>query len=206
MDTQTSTIVFSPKTMPAAVSARICLILLNSDEVGMRLQAADASDVAMYTTRTAYSHAGGGFTMLTSFTEIADTLPPGNRFDVLAFSCTSATVALGIPTLLRELEPACSGVNYTSPAMIEALKHVDAKRLALLTSTDSNSCPSPCTLRAGTWYSGTVQHSGHGLARPRVRRICGTDYRLRPATCRAAGLKRARAFRIACDRRQPSPS
>ncbi|MER9518852.1 aspartate/glutamate racemase family protein [Mesorhizobium sp. M0243] len=136
MDAQTSTIVFSPKTAPAAVSARIGFILLNSDEVGEgAFQLLMPEDVAVYTTRTAYSHAGGGFTTPTSFTEIANTLPPSDRFDVLAFSCTSGTVALGIPTLLRELEQACPGVKYTSPgiAMIEALKHVNAKRIALLT-------------------------------------------------------------------------
>ncbi|MER9844821.1 aspartate/glutamate racemase family protein [Mesorhizobium australicum] len=136
MDAKTSTIVFSPKTVPAAVSARIGFILLNSDEVGEgAFQLLMPEDVAVYTTRTAYSHAGGGFTTPTSFTEIANTLPPSDRFDVLAFSCTSGTVALGIPTLLRELEQACPGLKYTSPgiAMIEALKHVDAKRIALLT-------------------------------------------------------------------------
>ncbi|RNJ41079.1 hypothetical protein B5V01_13550 [Mesorhizobium erdmanii] len=136
MDAHTSTIVFSPVTVPAAVRARIGLILLNSDEVGEgAFKILMPEDVAVYTTRTGYSHAGGGFTTPTSFTDIAKTLPPGNRFDVLAFSCTSGTVALGIPKLLHELEQACPGVKYTSPgiAMIEASKRVNAKRLALLT-------------------------------------------------------------------------
>ncbi|MER9120929.1 hypothetical protein NKH93_30850 [Mesorhizobium sp. M0954] len=115
MEAQTSTVVFSPKTVPAAVSARIGFILLNSDEVGEgAFQLLMPADVAVYTTRTAYSHAGGGFTTPTSFTEIANTLPPSNRFDVLAYSCTSRPVALGIPTLLRELERACPDVKYTS--------------------------------------------------------------------------------------------
>ncbi|WP_287290597.1 aspartate/glutamate racemase family protein [Mesorhizobium sp.] len=136
MDAQKSTIVFSPKTAPSAFNARIGFILLNSDEVGEgAFQRVMPDDVAVYTTRTAYSHAGGEFTTPTSFTEIASTLPPSDRFDVLAFSCTSGTVALGIPTLLHELEQACPGVKYTSPgiAMIEALRHVEAKRVALLT-------------------------------------------------------------------------
>ncbi|MEI9425839.1 aspartate/glutamate racemase family protein [Mesorhizobium sp. Cs1299R1N1] len=136
MDAQTATIVFSPKTAPSTFNARIGFILLNSDEVGEgAFQRLMPDDVAVYTTRTAYSHAGGGFTTPTSFTEIASSLPPSDRFDVLAFSCTSGTVALGIPTLLRELEQACPGVKYTSPgiAMIEALRHVEAKRVALLT-------------------------------------------------------------------------
>ncbi|MER9683703.1 aspartate/glutamate racemase family protein [Mesorhizobium sp. M0184] len=136
MDAHTSTIVFSPKTVPAAVSARIGLILLNSDEIGEgAFQRLMPEDVAVYTTRTAYSHAGGGFTTPTSFTDITSSLPPSNRFDVLAFSCTSGTVALGIPALLSELEQACPGVKYTSPgiAMIEALRRVEAQRVALLT-------------------------------------------------------------------------
>ncbi|MER9420825.1 aspartate/glutamate racemase family protein, partial [Mesorhizobium sp. M0306] len=122
---------------PAAVQARIGFILLNSDEVGEGAfqLLMPSNEVAVYTTRTGYSHGGGGFTTPTSFRDIADTLPPADRFDVLAFSCTSATVALGIPALLEKLQTAKPGVKYTSPgiAMIEALKHVNAQRVALLT-------------------------------------------------------------------------
>lgn len=136
MGVRSPTVVFSPKASRSVPGARIGLILLNTDEVGEgAFQRLMPDDVAVYTTRTAYSHAGGGFTTPTSFTEIANTLPPSDRFDVLAFSCTSGTVALGIPTLLRELEQACPGVKYTSPgiAMIEAIRHIQAKRVALLT-------------------------------------------------------------------------
>jgi len=72
-----------------------------------------AAEARVFTTRTAYhdeSGDGGEFSLNTSFGEVTDTLPPAGRFDVLAFSCTNATVAMGIEKLLHDLEKAWPGV------------------------------------------------------------------------------------------------
>lgn len=133
-------LMFSGKLRSAKpVMARIGLILLSTDEVG-----GDAftmimpDDVRVFMTRTAYrddSGKGGAFTLRTSFRDVAETLPPAGRFDVLAFSCTNATVAIGMDALLRELAVARPGVKYTSPAIaaVAALKKLKARNIALLT-------------------------------------------------------------------------
>lgn len=138
---KSETITFPGKTRPPkGVVARIGLILLSTDEVGgdAFCSIIPQDEARVFTTRTAYhdeSGEGGEFLLKTSFGEVADTLPPAGRFDVLAFSCTNATVAMGIEKLLADLGRARPGVKYTSPgiAAIAALRKLKAKRVALLT-------------------------------------------------------------------------
>ncbi|WOH52456.1 aspartate/glutamate racemase family protein [Bradyrhizobium sp. sBnM-33] len=137
MEEQNSTRIFEGLTSPSKVVARIGLILLSTDEVGgdAFVSIMPKDRVSVFTTRTAYDHSGGGFSLATSFADVADTLPPAGRFDVLAFSCTSGTVALGMKSLLSQLAKARPGVNYTSPAVagVAALRQFKAQRIALLT-------------------------------------------------------------------------
>lgn len=135
------TTLFAGKTRPAKnAAASIGLILLSTDEVGGEAFSAimPAEKVRVFTTRTAYhdeSGNGGAFSLKTSFAQVVDTLPPPGRFDVLAFSCTNATVAMGIDRLLLQLDEARPGIRYTSPgiAAIAALRRLRARKVALLT-------------------------------------------------------------------------
>lgn len=132
-----STAVFEGRTKPSKAAARIGLIVLSSDEIG-----ADAftsimpnDEVLVFTTRTAYGYEAGRFELATSFRDIVRSLPPAGRLDVLAFSCTSATVQMGSESLLSKLADAQPGLKYTSPALagVAALQHIKAKKIALLT-------------------------------------------------------------------------
>lgn len=132
-----STFIFNGSTAPSRAIVRIGLILISTDEVG-----GDAfrtilpgDDVSVFATRGSCEDGWEGFAFTSSFAEVANTLPPADRLDVLAFSCTSATVELGIEGVLSELSNAMPGLKYTSPAIavIEALKQFGAKKVALLT-------------------------------------------------------------------------
>lgn len=136
MHEQNSTKIFERLTSSSKATARIGLILLSSDEVGGAAFASimPKNKVSVFQTRTAYGYSDGHFSMPTSFIDLADTLPPAGRLDVLAFSCTCWTVAMGTEHLMSQLAEARPGIRYTSPATagIEALRQLHAKRIALL--------------------------------------------------------------------------
>lgn len=137
MDSQNSTRVFDGSPRASKLMGRIGLILLSTDEVGgdAFTSIIPKNEISVFTTRTAYDHRGGGFSLATSFAQVAGTLPPAGRVDVLAFSCTSGTVAMGAKSLLSELADARAGLKYTSPAVagLAALRNLKARRVALLT-------------------------------------------------------------------------
>ncbi|MET4072259.1 maleate isomerase [Bradyrhizobium sp. S3.2.6] len=136
MHEQISTKIFERHTNPAKVVARIGLILLSTDEMGgdAFVSMMPKDKVSVFQTRIAYEYSGGGFSMPTSFRDVADTLPPAGRLDVLAFSCTSWTVAMGAEIVLSQLKEARTGIKYTSPAhaAVAALRQLKAKKIALL--------------------------------------------------------------------------
>ncbi|WP_271612232.1 maleate cis-trans isomerase family protein [Bradyrhizobium sp. CCBAU 21362] len=136
MNDDSTTKILEGLTSPSKAIVRVGLILLSTDEVGGKAFTSimPASDTLVFTTRTAYEHSDG-FAVATSYRELADTLPPTGRFDVLAFSCTSGTIALGVDTLLAELALARPGVRYTSPAIaaVSALRQLSAKRIVVMT-------------------------------------------------------------------------
>lgn len=137
MGEQNSATIFEGLTTGSNATARIGLILLSTDEVGgdAFTSIMPQNEVSVFATRTAYDHGGGGFSLAASFADVVNTLPPAGRFDVLAFSCTSGTVTMGMKNLLSQLAEASPGMKYTSPAVaaIAALQHLAAKRIALLT-------------------------------------------------------------------------
>ncbi|TCU31312.1 maleate cis-trans isomerase family protein [Rhizobium azibense] len=131
--------IFKGTTEPhAGIAATVGLIVLSTDEVG-----ADAFTSLMprtirtLVTRTAYDddEATGEFQIRDSYKAVADEFPRGDRLDILAFSCTSATVATGKERLLNCLSGARPGIKYTSPGIAghKALHHIGARRVALLT-------------------------------------------------------------------------
>lgn len=136
MEQEISTKVFARLTIPSTVLARIGLILLSTDEVGGDAFASimPKKEVSVFQTRTDYDYGDRRFSMPTSFTEVANTLPPAGRLDVLAFSCTCWTVAIGAQNMLSQLAETRPGIAYTTPAHAAAvaLKRIKAKKIALL--------------------------------------------------------------------------
>lgn len=116
---------------------RIGLIVLSDDEIGDRAFTAimPKDKISVFSTRTAYVENQEGFSLATSFAEVTKTLPPPGRLDVLAFSCTSGSVALGAQNLLAQLAEARPDIKYTSPsiAVVGALRELGAKKIAMLT-------------------------------------------------------------------------
>lgn len=128
---------FNAANSVSAEITRIGLIVLSTDEVGERAFTAimPQDNVSVFTTRTAYVDDDENFSLATSFAEVAKTLPPPGRLDVLAFSCTSGSVALGAQNLLAQLAEARPDIKYTSPsiAAVAALRELGAKKIAMLT-------------------------------------------------------------------------
>jgi maleate isomerase len=62
-------------------------------------------------------------------------LLPGGRIDVVAFSCTSGTVAAGVDAVARAIDAAKPGVPFTTPitAAVAAFRRLGARRIAVLT-------------------------------------------------------------------------
>ncbi|MES0173950.1 hypothetical protein [Mesorhizobium sp. M0006] len=118
----------------------IGLITLSTDPVGEHSFKAEMASypVRVFTTRTSYDeadHHAGGFIPIPDWPILLATLPPGDLVDLIAFACTSATIALGNETLVNHLSSARSGLRYTSPgiASVTMMQRFGIKRIALLT-------------------------------------------------------------------------
>ncbi|XDZ65915.1 Asp/Glu racemase [Alphaproteobacteria bacterium LSUCC0684] len=68
-------------------------------------------------------------------TSTAELILPGDRLDVLAFACTSASIVLGTPTVAENLNAAKPEAKTTNPAFaaFNAFRALGARRIALLT-------------------------------------------------------------------------
>jgi maleate isomerase len=73
--------------------------------------------------------------MVDDLTRATRLLLPGGRIDVVAFSCTSATVSVGVDAVARSIGAARPGVPFTTPitAAVAALARLEARRIAVLT-------------------------------------------------------------------------
>jgi maleate isomerase len=62
-------------------------------------------------------------------------LLPGGRIDVVAFSCTSGTVAAGVDAVSRAIGGAKPGVPFTTPitAAVAAFRRLGTRRISVLT-------------------------------------------------------------------------
>jgi maleate isomerase len=73
--------------------------------------------------------------MVDDLTRATALLLPGGRIDVVAFSCTSGTVAGGVDAVARAIRAAKPGVAFTTPitAAVAAFRRLGARRVAVLT-------------------------------------------------------------------------
>ncbi|MGR9161670.1 aspartate racemase/maleate isomerase family protein [Rhizobium leguminosarum] len=118
----------------------IGLITLSTDPTGEDAFKAELSGlpVKTYTTRTHYDetdHDAGGFIPIPDWPVVVGTLPPSDLIKVIAFLCTSATIALGNEVLLGHLRTARPGLYYTSPgiAAVALMQRFQFQRIAVLT-------------------------------------------------------------------------
>lgn len=118
---------------------RIALVVMNVDEEGedafKRLM---PPHFRVLTTRTAPDLAEydeGRFVLKGGFPSIAATLPPHGRVDLIAFSCTSGTIAAGDDAVSSGFAPFFPGVPVTNPAIAATvmLRELGHERFALLT-------------------------------------------------------------------------
>ena len=121
-------------------AVRFGLIALDSDHVSERelryMLPADASE--LFVTRVRH----GGQCDLQHLAAMSDELAraaslllPGTGVDVIAYGCTSGTVAIGIDTVRRAIESAWPGTPVTTPitAARSALDALGATRIVMLT-------------------------------------------------------------------------
>jgi len=73
--------------------------------------------------------------MVDDLTRATALLLPDGRIDVVAFSCTSGTVAGGVDAVARAIHAARPGVPFTTPitAAVAAFRRLGARRIAVLT-------------------------------------------------------------------------
>lgn len=121
--------------------ARLGLIALASDytvEHEYRLVLRDLPGVALYTARIANDPQvtpGTLAAMEARLTPVAETLLPGDRLDVVAYGCTSASMIIGPERVASHIRVAKPGVATTTPitAALAALARFGAKRVGVLT-------------------------------------------------------------------------
>ncbi|MEO0398955.1 MAG: hypothetical protein AAF224_05970 [Pseudomonadota bacterium] len=120
---------------------RIAMIATATDEVGDShfRKIIEPTGVSVLTTRTVYTDdepdENGVFTFRTRFDKVAEAFPDTQRLDILAFGCTSGTVATGRDEILAKLEAARPGLKYTTPgvAALKAFNQFSISSVALLT-------------------------------------------------------------------------
>jgi len=73
--------------------------------------------------------------MVDDLTRATTLLLPDGQIDVVAFSCTSGTVAGGVEAVARAIHAARPGVPFTTPitAAVAAFRRLGARRIAVLT-------------------------------------------------------------------------
>ena len=119
--------------------ASIGLLALSTDRAG----AFDTEEflrtkgVAMFSTRIPMAPVATPETLAAMAVHLSDAtrlLVPGSRLDVVGFSCTSGTVAIGIDRVHEAIRAARPGVRVTTPieAGYEALRRLGAERITLV--------------------------------------------------------------------------
>jgi len=158
--------------------ARIGLVVLASDytiENEFR-QVFKAPEVDFYTARIANSPQVTPATLADMESRIASTaslILPGDRVDVMAYCCTSASVVLGEDVVFDQLAKAHPKALYTTPvtAARAALQAFGAKRIAVLTPYRSDINQQINDYFAGAGYSVEVFGSFNEEMDPVVARI-----------------------------------
>jgi maleate isomerase len=119
--------------------ASIGLLALSTDRAGAfdTEEFLRAKGVAMFSTRIPMAPVATPETLAAMAVHLSDAtrlLVPGSRLDVVGFSCTSGTVAIGIARVHEAIRAARPEVRVTTPieAGYEALRRLGAERITLV--------------------------------------------------------------------------
>src|SRR5215211_1430093 len=119
--------------------ASIGLLALSTDRAGAfdTEEFLRAKGVAMFSTRIPMAPVATPETLASMAVHLSDAtrlLVPGSRLDVVGFSCTSGTVAIGVDRVHEAIRAARPGVRVTTPieAGYEALRRLGAERITLV--------------------------------------------------------------------------
>jgi maleate isomerase len=119
--------------------ASIGLLALSTDRAGAfdTEEFLRAKGVAMFSTRIPMAPVATPETLAAMAAHLLDAtrlLVPGSRLDVIGFSCTSGTVAIGVDKVHEAIRAARPEVQVTTPieAGYEALRQLGAKRITLV--------------------------------------------------------------------------
>ena len=119
--------------------ASIGLLALSTDRAGAfeTEEFLRIDGVAMFSTRIPMAPVATPETLAAMAGHLADAtrlLVPGSRLDVVGFSCTSGTVAIGVDKVREAIQSARPGVQVTTPieAGYEALCRLGARRITLV--------------------------------------------------------------------------
>lgn len=122
------------------VSKRIGLIVLSTDHASERefARLCDPNEVGVYVTRIQYDNPTTPDNLLLTgprLSEATALLLPDERFDVIAYGCTAASVVLGndkITQLIQDVKPEAACVTPSSAAFA-AFAALGVKRVSVLT-------------------------------------------------------------------------
>jgi maleate isomerase len=119
---------------------RIGVVVLATDQVSEVAFAEMLRDhpVSMVVSRVAFENPvvmANLSRLVDDLTRATALLLPDGRIDVVAFSCTSGTVAGGVDAVARAIRAARPGVAFTTPitAAVAAFRRLGARRIAVLT-------------------------------------------------------------------------
>jgi len=121
--------------------ASIGIIGLSPDRIGVwdvEQFLAGVPDVAVFSTRVPMSSVGTPETVTALGEHLTDAtalLVPGSGLDVVGFSCTSGTVAIGLDRVEKAIRAARPGIAVATPigATLKALRRFGFSRISLLT-------------------------------------------------------------------------
>lgn len=164
---------------------RLGLIVLASDssiEHEWRDIMGRVPGVALYQTRIAFDPhvtADSLRGMEAGLADCASRFVPGVPFDVIAYGCTSAGMLIGSDAVERQVRSARPEVSVTDPfrASIAALKHLESRRIALITpySEDINRSMRTSFINAGfevpvaASFNRTNDNDAHRIAPQSIR-------------------------------------
>ncbi len=122
-------------------TASIGVIALATDRIGvwdLERFLDPVAGLAVFSTRVPMAESATPETLAAMGGHLADAarlIVPGSRLDVVAFSCTSGTVAIGADKVRAAIEGARPGVAVTTPieAAAAGLETLGARRIALVT-------------------------------------------------------------------------
>lgn len=127
------------------VKKRIALVVLATDHTTERdfARLCDPDEVGIYVNRIDYQNPGTRENLLATgprLTEAAAQILPGEEVDVIAYSCTAASVVLGNDAVGKFLNAGKPDTPFVTPssAALDAFEALGARKISVLTPYSAN--------------------------------------------------------------------